>query len=69
MPACIYSRKCFFFKEGYLRSPTGNFLREDFCYRGPSFCAIYMVFGALGTDSIPPDLLPHETDKIRRFLR
>jgi hypothetical protein len=68
MPKCTYSRDCLFFKEGYLHHPTGRFLREDFCHKEPSYCAINMVFDALGTDSIPPDLLPHETDRIKQFL-
>jgi hypothetical protein len=42
-------------------------LRQDFCYKGPSFCAINIVFNTLGAEHIPSDLLPHETDRIKEF--
>jgi hypothetical protein len=68
MPDCTYSSDCFFYKEGYRHHPTGRFLREDFCYKGPSFCAINIAFNALGEEEMPPDLLPQETDRIKQFL-
>jgi hypothetical protein len=68
MSDCPYRSDCFFYKEGYKNHPTGRFMREDYCHKAPAFCAINIAFNALGAEHIPPDLLPHETDRIKQFL-
>jgi hypothetical protein len=48
--------------------PTARFLKDTYCLKDPSFCARFIVFDASGEESIPADLLPHETDKIKHLL-
>jgi hypothetical protein len=66
---CELRDRCGFYNDEIAgMPPTARFLKDTYCLKDPSFCARFIVFDASGEESIPADLLPHETDKIKHLL-
>jgi hypothetical protein len=66
---CELRNRCGFYNDEIVgMPPTARFLKDTYCLKDPSFCARVIVFDVSGEESIPADLLPHETDKIKHIL-
>jgi hypothetical protein len=69
MVECECLPACPFFNEKMADMPvTANRMKKRFCLTDNSECARHMVFAALGRDSVPIDLFPHNAERARQIM-
>jgi hypothetical protein len=64
MQECELIESCPFYK-GKLEGDTKQIeeLKEKYCRKNNLNCARYMIFMALGRESMPKELFPHQKDR------
>ena len=69
MADCECLPRCPFFNDRMAGMPaTANLLKKRFCLDDSLQCARHMVFERLGSDAVPADLYPMQTDRARELL-
>jgi hypothetical protein len=47
---------------------TAEVRRQEYCMSNYHSCARYMVFKALGKESVPDDLLPFQVERAQKLI-
>jgi hypothetical protein len=69
MADCECLPKCPFFNDRMANRPaTAELLKKQYCRGDNLGCARHQVKDALGSDMVPSDLLPAQTDKVKAIL-
>jgi len=69
MPVCDFTENCVFFSEHMFdKSLLVNTYKTNYCWNNFSSCARYIVRKALGSDSVPLDLYPHNNDRAAKII-
>ena len=69
MADCECLAGCLFFNDRMADMPTmANMYKRNYCRGDSSKCARYMVFKALGRESVPVDLFPNMADRARAII-
>jgi hypothetical protein len=69
MADCECLPKCPFFHDRMANKPaTAQMLKNQYCLGDNTGCARHQVKVALGSDLVPADLLPAQTDKVKGIL-
>ena len=67
MAECERLRRCPFFTGQMVNMPSvAELLKSEYCYGDKSLCARYQV--AAAGMVIPLDLLPNDTERVRKIL-
>ncbi len=70
MAVCAYIPECDFYHDKLDEMPfSKDFMKSLFCHKQAAFCARYLYLSHKDTVEVPRDLMPHETDKAKEFLR
>ena len=69
MTTCDHAESCIFFNELMADMPStlGEY-KQRYCQGNFQGCARYMAREALGVDSVPLNLLPHQLERIDAIL-
>ena len=69
MAECEFINNCPFFEGKLARKEVEiDKLKDEYCRSNSLHCARYIVAIALGKESMPPDLYPHEKEVAYRLL-
>ncbi|MBN2353029.1 MAG: hypothetical protein JXD23_10710 [Spirochaetales bacterium] len=69
MADCVCLAGCLFFNDKMADMPTmANMYKRNYCRGDSSQCARYMVFRALGRESVPVDLFSNMADRARAII-
>ena len=70
MQECELMSTCPFY-NGQLKGDDEqiNIMKEKYCQKNNLNCARYMIFMALGKESIPKELFPHQKDLAYEVIR
>jgi len=69
MTTCEFTETCIFFNELMADMPSSvNVYKQLYCEANFKLCARYMVKQAMGSDSVPLDLFPHQKDRVGKII-
>lgn len=69
MAMCEFTGTCIFFNELMADMPSSvDIYKQLYCENNFKSCARYMVKQALGNDSVPLDLFPHQKDRVGKII-
>ena len=69
MPDCQLLSRCLFFNDRMANMPsTSNVFKMMYCNDNYSACARFMVRSECGSDQVPEDLFPNQTDRAKTIL-
>lgn len=69
MADCECLPKCPFFNDKMASKPaTAQIMKKQFCQGDSTGCARHQVKVAAGSDKVPADLFPGQTDKVPGIL-
>jgi len=69
MNTCELINKCRFLKEKLADLPLViHIMEKTFCQGGKCNCARYIIFRAMGTEGLPPDLFPNHLYRAKEIL-
>ena len=69
MADCECLEGCPFFNDMMTGKPaTAEMYKKKFCVGDSSECARYMVFKAVGKESVPADLYPNQKDRANNII-
>ncbi len=70
MQECELIDSCLFY-NGQLKGDAKQIesMKEKYCQKNNLNCARYMIFMALGRESIPRELFPHQKDRAYEVIR
>ncbi len=70
MADCEYIPECDFYHDKLDDMPmTAEFMKMLFCHKQSETCARYLYQYHTETAKAPKDLMPHETDKAKEYMR
>lgn len=70
MADCPCLPKCPFFNDQMASRPsTAEMMKRRYCKGDYSNCARWMVFQAVGKESIPSDLFPNQVDRVKTLIQ
>jgi len=69
MSGCELLDQCQFFNDRLAHRPEiVEVYREYYCMGGDPTCARYRIYATLGSEKIPADLFPHETQRAKNII-
>jgi hypothetical protein len=69
MPECSMIPNCPFFQGDVPGLPRiSDYLISTYCMGDYRFCARHIALAELGPDGVPQDILPHETNRIKKMF-
>ena len=70
MAECILIETCIFFNDKMAKMPsTAEVYKKVYCRHDHANCARYMVYSAIGRESVPSDLFPNETQRAQNIIQ
>lgn len=69
MAECECLKKCPFFNDKMANKPAmASLMKKTYCLDDNSKCARHQVFVKVGSQNVPADLYPSETDRVEAIL-
>jgi len=69
MADCECLPKCIFFNDKMANKPaTAQLMKNQYCHGDNAKCARHMVAAAVGTEHVPSDLFPTQTDRVKGIV-
>ena len=69
MAECECLPKCPFFNDKMASKPaSAQLMKDTYCLGDSAACARHQVFAAAGSQNVPADLYPSQTDRVARIV-
>lgn len=69
MALCELKENCIFFKEQMANMPTtAKLFKKIYCEDEFAACGRFMVFSAIGSEKVPLDLFPNQSDRAKAII-
>lgn len=70
MADCAYIPDCDFYHDNLDDMPfSKDFMKSMFCHKQSDFCARFLYQSHKDACNVPRDLMPHETDKAKGYMK